>query len=309
MKALITGATGFIGSELIKVLEMSGYELKLISRQKNINHDTFICNLGTDKIPEDALHEVDIVFHLAGYTHDLVHSPSKDELYYDVNVKATIELIKLAVNKGVKKFIYLSSVKAGGSVGNDKRMSEKDQGTPNDIYGVTKRIAEVEILKLAHAGDISVSIIRPALVYGDEMKGNLADMLKSIKSGWFPPLPEINNKRSMISVIDLVDAILFVALNQKKNDELYIATDGHNYSTRDIYNALCMVSGKKVPKWEFPRMVFLILAFAGDFFKFIPFNSHKYKKLFGSECYSSEKLSLLGFVPKYNFSSYLNRNK
>ena len=53
----------------------------------------------------------------------------------------------------------------------------------------------------------------------------------------------------------------------------------------------------------------LILAFAGDFFKFIPFNSHKYKKLFGSECYSSEKLSLLGFVPKYNFSSYLNRNK
>ena len=309
MKALVTGGTGFIGSELINVLESSGYELKLLSRRNNINYDTIICNLGTDKIPENALDEVDIVFHLAGYTHDVINLPSKDKLYYDVNVKATVELIKIAASKGVKKFIYLSSVKAGGVFEQKKCMTEKDQGVPNDIYGKTKRTCEVEILELARVSNISLSIIRPALVYGDEMKGNLANMLKSIKSGWFPPLPETNNKRSMISVVDLVDAILLVVSNQNSNVDLYIATDGYNYSSRDIYNVLCDVSGKKASRWELPKIFFLILATAGNFFKFIPFNSHKYKKLFGSECYSSKKLSLLGFVPKYNFSSYLNRNK
>ena len=309
MKALVTGGSGFIGSTLVKALSKSGYELILLSRKKNINYDTITCNLGTDKIPESAFEDVDIVFHLAGYTHDLVNSPNKDKLYFDVNVKATIELIKLAINKGAKKFIYLSSVKAGGIVDQNKCISEKDQGVPNDIYGITKRTAEVEILKLSQASDISVSIIRPALVYGDEMKGNLADMQKKIKSGLFPPLPKTNNKRSMVSVVDLVDAILLIELKQDLKDDLFIVTDGCNYSTRDIYNILCSVSGISAFKWECPNIFFSILAYLGDFFKFIPFNSHKYKKLFGSESYSSEKLTLLGFVPKYNFSSYLNRNK
>ena len=309
MKALVTGASGFIGSELILGLQNIGYELRLLSRKKIKNYDTFICNLGKEPIPEEALDSIDVVFHLAGYTHDLINSPSKDQLYHDVNVKATVELIKIAAIKNVKNFIYLSSVKAGGVANANISMSEKNQNIPNDIYGITKRAAEVEILKIAQTNHITVSIIRPALVYGDEMKGNLADMLKSIRSGWFPPLPETNNKRSMISIIDLVDAILFITVNQKSRGEVYIATDGNTYSSRDIYKSLCLASGKKPQSWEVPKSFFFVLAITGDLFKFIPFNTHKYKKLFSNECYSSEKLNHLGFVPKYNFSSYLERNK
>ncbi len=308
MKALVTGANGFIGSKLVIALKNIGYELILLSRQKINNYETVLCNLGSDEIPEAALESVDIVFHLAGYTHDLENSASKNQLYYDVNVKSTIELMKISASQGVKNFIYLSSVKAGGVSNTNISMSEEDQITPSDIYGSTKRTAEIEILKIANTNNIAVSIIRPALVYGDEMKGNLAVMLKSIKRGWFPPLPQTGNKRSMISIIDVVDAILFISSNQKSSGEIYIATDGNIYSSRDIYNALCLAAGKKTPSWEVPQLFFIVLAAVGDIFRFIPFNSHKYQKLFGDEHYSSEKLNNLGFTPKYNFSSYLERN-
>ena len=308
VKALVTGASGFIGSQLILALKKNGYELRLLSRQKILNYDNVLCDLGTEKIPESALDSIDVVFHLAGYTHDVVNSPSKDKLYYDGNVKATSELIKIAANKGVKNFVFLSSVKAGGFTSSDISMSEDDEAPPKDVYGFTKRAAEEEILQVAKINNIIVSIIRPALVYGDGMKGNLADMLNSIKKGWFPPLPETNNKRSMVSIIDLVEAIIFITLNQKSTHEIYIVTDGQQYSSRDIYNSLNSMLGKNPPKWAFPKLFFLLLAFVGNIFKFVPFDSNKYEKLFGSEYYSSDKINRLGYIPKYNFSSYLERN-
>jgi UDP-glucose 4-epimerase len=308
MKALVTGASGFIGSQLIVALKKNGYELRLLSRQKILNYDNVLCDLGTEKIPESALDSIDVVFHLAGYTHDVVNSPSKDKLYYDVNVKATSELIKIAANKGVKNFVFLSSVKAGGVASSKISMSEDDKTPPKDVYGFTKRAAEEEILQVAKINNIIVSIIRPALVYGDGMKGNLADMLNSIRRGWFPPLPETNNKRSMVSIIDLVDAIILVTLNQKSSHEVYIVTDGQQYSSRDIYNSLNSMLGKKPPNWAFPKLFFFLLAIVGNIFKFVPFDSHKYEKLFGSEYYSSDKINRLGYIPKYNFASYLERN-
>ena len=154
---------------------------------------------------------------------------------------------------------------------------------------------------------IDVSIIRPALVYGINMKGNLAFMVNSIKSGWFPPLPETYNKRSMISVIDLVTAIILITENKKTDQNIYIATDGYQYSSRGIFDAICLVNGKKIPNWAVPKFVFLMLARVGDVIKFLPFNSHKYQKLFGSESYSSVKLNKLGFSPEYNFISYFQQ--
>ena len=87
----------------------------------------------------------------------------------------------------------------------------------------------------------NVSILRPALVYGVKMKGNLAIMLNGIKSGWFPPLPETYNKRSMICINDLIDAILLIASDGRTNGRIYIATDGHQYSSR-IFIRLCVKS-------------------------------------------------------------------
>ena len=307
MKALVTGTTGFIGSQLVKTLENNGYSLRVLSRNDNSDYDKVICDFGSERIPESALDSIDIVFHLAGYTHDLVSDPIKDKIYYDVNVKATVDLIKIAVKKRVRKFIYISSVKAGGMLDKSRCMTENDQGTPNDIYGVTKREAEIELLRIGKNHDIDVSILRPALVYGVKMKGNLAIMMNGIKSGWFPPLPETHNKRSMISINDLIDAILLIASDKRANGRVYIATDGCYYSSRDIYKAMCQATGKNIPIWTTPKFVFSLLAWIGDIVKYIPFNSHRYKKIFGNECYYSVELHKLGFTPKYDLFSYLKK--
>ena len=307
MKVLLTGATGFIGSALTKELESKGYSIRIVSRNNSRDYDTVICNLGVEKIPESAFDSVDIVFHLAGYTHDLENNKNRDAIYQKLNVKATIDLIKAASKQRVRKFIFISSVKAGGINQQAVDMSEDDQLEPSDIYGKTKRKAEISILSIGKEYGIDVSIVRPALVYGVNMKGNLASMFDSVKNGWFPPLPQTYNSRSMISVIDLVTAIILITENKKTDQNIYIATDGYNYSSRDIFDAMCIVNGKKIPNWEVPYLIFLMLARTGDIFKFLPFNSHKCQKLFGSEGYSSEKLHKLGFLPKYSFTSYFQQ--
>lgn len=305
MKALVTGATGFIGSELIKVLEQKGFSLRILSRRNSPDYETVICNLGIDQIPDSALDSIDVVFHLAGYTHDTKNH--KNKTYYRVNVEGTIDLIAAATKNKIKKFVFVSSVKAGGSINQKVCMNEEDQTDPLEIYGKTKREAELLVLKMGKDYGTHVSIIRPTLVYGDKMKGNLSLMINSIKSGWFPPLPETKNKRSMISVTDLVIAIVLISEDVRANGKVYIATDGHQYSSREIYKAMSLATGRKIPIWVIPKFFFYILALLGDVFKFLPFNTYKYNKLLGSEWYSSKKLQNLGFTPKHNLYSFFKK--
>jgi len=137
-----------------------------------------------------------------------------------------------------------------------------------------------------------VSIIRPSLVYGPNVKGNLQLMLSGIKKGWFPPLPETGNKRSMIHVDDLVRAILLVADDDRANGEIFIATDGTPHSSRYIYNAMCSALDKSIPKWSVPKILFDMASLVNPRIKY------KLNKLLGDECYSSAKLEALGFKAK-----------
>lgn len=283
---LISGATGFIGQRLVGALDGN---IKVLSRNKQANFDTVVCDLKSDVIPDNTLQGVDTVFHLAGFTHNLSNVNKIQNIYQKVNVDATIRLANLSVKSNVKKFIFVSSVKAGGSSSLSACRSEKDQGEPEGIYGKTKREAELKLLKIGKESGMHVSIIRPSLVYGPNTKGNLQLMYTGIKKGWFPPLPEIRNKRSMIHVDDLVRAILIVADDDRANGEIFIATDSTPYSSRDIYNAMCYVLGKPVPKWSVPKGLFVIASLVNSRIKY------KLNKLLGDECYSSAKLKKLGF--------------
>ena len=306
MRALVTGATGFLGVQLVNELESSGYLVRILSRSEHSRYDTILCDLAKQNIPDSAFYQVDVIFHLAGYTHDTESSQDKWSSYYDLNVKATIALAEKAVKHNIKKFIFISSVKAGGIVFNDDCMSESNQEDPVEMYGLSKRQAEIKILKIGEESDMHVAIVRPSLIYGYNMKGNLATMYSGIKKGWFPSLPRINNKRSMICIYDLVQAILLVSTHKSSSGNIYIATDGKQYSSRYIYEIMCKSLNKDIPKWSFPLYFFFILAKIGDIVSVLPFNTYAYKKLFGNECYSSEKLYKLGFKPKYNMSSFFN---
>jgi UDP-glucose 4-epimerase len=293
-RVLITGASGFIGATLTKLLYISGFDIRLLSRSMNIysDHKIIICDLQSDTIPDDALDDVDTVFHLAGFSHDLRNARKISDLYYKVNVGATVQLANLAANSGVKKFVFVSSVKAGGSPPFETCANEEDQINTEDIYGKTKREAELKLLEIGKKSGMHVSIVRPSLVYGPKSKGNLKIMLTGIEKGWFPPLPEIGNRRSMIHVDDLARTILLVGVDDRANGEIFIATDGVPHSSRKIYNAMCGVVGKPIPKWSVPKSLFNIASLASPHIKY------KINKLLGDECYSSAKLEALGFKAK-----------
>ena len=282
----ISGASGFIGNRLLNAVDG---QIRVLSRAKLLNYDTVVCDFGKKVIPKESLNGVDTVLHLAGFAHDMRDESKAVDLYYKVNVDATVQLAGLAVKAGVKRFVFVSSVKAGGSPDFEACSSENDQADPEGVYGKTKREAELKLLKIGKESGMHVSIIRPSLVYGPNVKGNLKLMLSGIKKGWFPPLPETGNRRSMIHVDDLVRAILLVAEDKRANGEIFIATDGAPHSSRDIYNAMCNVVGKSVPKWSVSKILFDIVSLLSPRIKY------KVDKLLGDECYSSEKLEKLGF--------------
>ena len=281
---LVTGGTGFIGKILVKRLDGN---IRLLSRALNDKYDTVVCDLSRDSIPDHALDGVRSVIHLAGVAHDTRDASKYIDLYQRVNVEATSQLAKLAAKSGVDSFVFLSSVKA------DRECLQSDREYSDNIYGETKYQAESELLKVGKNSGMRVTIIRSPLVYGPNVKGNLKVMLKGIQKGWFPPIPDTGNKKSMIHIDDLVRAILLVDNDSRSNGEIFTISDGREYSSYEIYNELCNASGKSIPKWRVPEVLFRIVSLVGS--KTI---KQKIEKLLGNEYCPSSKIKTLGFEAK-----------
>jgi len=296
-KVFVTGASGFIGKRLVTALLADNVSVRVLSRHDQSDFETVICDLQNASIPSDALTDIDTVFHLAAFAHDLRDATNIEHLYRLVNVSATEELLRLATLSGVQRFIFVSSVKAGGSVLDRGCVNESDQGDPEGIYGETKREAELRLLEIGRQSGMHVSIVRPSLVYGPNAKGNLSLMLSGIEKGWFPPPPETKNRRSMIHVDDLVRALLLVANDGRANGEIFIATDGELYSSREIYETMCGLLNKQIPQWSVPKFLFDIAALMSANVRY------KVNKLLGDECYTSEKLQLIGFKAQKSLSA------
>jgi len=291
LKWLVTGATGFVGSRLLQQLSdcVGMNQVTVLSRNQNPVYKTVISDLQSGSIPSNALEGINTVYHLAGYAHDLQDADSVAHLYQAINVDATVKLAQMAASSGVQRFVFVSSVKAGASAIAGRCVTEADQFEPEGIYGRTKREAELKVLEIGQQSGMHVSIVRPSLVYGPGVKGNLALMQAGAKKGWFPPLPETGNRRSMIHVDDLVRALVFVAENEQANGQIYIATDGVPHSSREIYEAICHSVGRAPRGWSVPKWLFDLASAMSSRVRF------KLDKLLGDECYSSAKLEALGF--------------
>jgi UDP-glucose 4-epimerase len=293
---LISGATGFVGRRLFSKLLSDLHQVIPISRCPIPGIDTVVHDFEVDDISSISLQEVDVIIHLAGFAHDRRDASEVKHLYRAINVDATVKLAKHAEESGVKRFVFVSSVKAGGGAIAGQSVTENDQSEPVGIYGKTKREAELKLLEIVSQSDMHISIVRPALVYGPDVKGNLRLMLSWIEKGWFPPLPETGNCRSMIHVDDLVRALLLVANDDRANGEIFIATDGKAHSSREIYKAMCGLLGKSVPQWSVPKLVFDFAALMSNRLKY------NVDKLLGDEFYSSEKLQAFGFKVQRSLS-------
>jgi UDP-glucose 4-epimerase len=296
LKILITGSSGFIGQRLLKYCKLKNYNVRLLSRKPNNTLETFNCDFENDLIPEKAFTGVDFVIHLAGVAHDLKKG-IKVSTYEKVNVIATQRIAQLAKENQIKKLIFISSVKAGGSPQKNTCVSENDQSLPSGIYGKTKRKAELELIKILRNCKTELLILRPTLVYGPEVKGNLELMLRWIQRGFLPPLPNSNNKRSMIHVDDFILAIFhLIEIKEYSNPEIINVSDGCTYSSKETYQLLCKSLNKPLPSWAMPMFLFDLLGCLH------PRLNEKLDKIFGDAWYSSEKLFNYGFKPELNLA-------
>ncbi len=257
-------------------------------------------NHGVDSVPDRLLEGVDTVFHLANVAHTNL-SLNENYLYEQVNVKGTRDLLDAAIRSKVSKFIYVSSIKAGGQ--------------PKDLYGITKQRAEQLVLSYGIKHGLHVVVLRPSLVYGVRVKGNLYSLISGIVERRLPwrwvRLPEFGNVRSMVSVQDVVSAMLLSASDRAANGKIYILSDGEPYTPCSLQNSVYEAAGLKLPSWVIPRWVFSVSAIAGQVVQNVtgiamPYNYSVYEKLSSAaEFDASDIRSELGWQPKYNFYSQL----
>jgi len=308
--ALVTGASGFIGQVLCQRLRDQRVQVRGGMRRvvEGPWDEVVLVDLVTQRFPEDALAGVDTVFHLAGKAHALSETRQDEEEYSHVNTDGTRVLLEAAKDAGVRRFIFISSVKAMGE-GGDACQDESKECRPETPYGESKLAAERLVLEGGYVPEPVV--LRLSMVYGPSRKGNLPRMIDAAAKGLFPPLPEVGNQRSMVHVVDVVQAALLAAEKPVAVGQTYIVTDGQTYSTRQMYEWICEALEKPVPVWNMPVGLLKILAKVGDGIgkirgrRFL-FDSDALDKLTSSACYSSEKIEReLGFRPKWDLHSAL----
>lgn len=241
MKILITGANGFVGCALIKRLrKQSGLSLRASVRHPTakVASDVELCvtgDLSADTQWTAALDGVDVVIHLAARVH-MLRDYSTDPLsaYRRTNVEGTLALAQQAVKAGVRRFIYLSSIKVHGEETTLSPFRCDGLPVPIDNYGISKLEAEQGLQRLALATGMEVVIIRPPLVYGPGVKANFQTMLRWIRAGVPLPLAAVDNRRSLVAVENLVDLIATCVEHPAAANQILLVTDGDDMSTPEL---------------------------------------------------------------------------
>lgn len=303
-RALVTGATGFVGSRLVPALVASGVEVVGCSRSPQATAGVRWITLGLPGAPPpEALAGVDVVFHLAARAHAVAESRADERLYAQVNEEGTVAVARAAIDAGVRRFVLASSVKAMRPPG-PGAMAEDDPGMPDDPYGLSKRNAEAGARAAAEGSGMDVVVLRPALVYGPGVKGNLATLLETLRNGRRPPLPDVQNRRSLIGLRDLVKAAELCAVRPEAAGRTYVVTDGEAYSTGRIVDALARGLGvDATPRMRVPMPALRAAARAGDLAarmsgRRVPFDSGVLDRLVGDAEYTSARIGAeLGFEP------------
>jgi len=240
-------------------------------------------DFGSQDLGVQLLQGVDVVFHLAG----IAHQQALESAYSQVNHLATVALAKASAAAGVKCFVYLSSVKAMGAP-YDATVRSEDQGAPpGSAYGLSKPQAERDLYSTFAHNEMSVVILRPSLVYGRGVKGNLLSLSRAVRAG-VPRPPEMGG-RSMIAVQDLARLMLQIADKPPPGIHTWIVCDGHRYSARRIHDLMRQALGKRPGLSWLPLWVWRLAAFLADGLRNRGADS-TFLKLFGTELYSSAAL-------------------
>lgn len=309
MTILLTGATGFIGSNLLEKLESLGMAVRPVCRNlsslKNTNIDSWfeIGNVNGSTNWLLALNGIKVVIHTAGRAH-VTNDKNLDSLseYREINVDATINLARQAVSSGVKRFIFISSIKVNGEFTlPSKPFSADDIPAPQDAYGISKFEAEQALNDLSKNTGLEVVIIRPPLVYGSGVKGNLSSLIKFIQSGIPLPLGSINNKRSLVGIENLSDLIIRCLYHPSAGGQTFLVSDDSDLSSAEIAQKIATSLGVKVRILNTPKSLLKFLALC-------TWRSRAMNKILGSlQVDITKTKKLLDWVPPIGINEGIKR--
>ncbi|WP_076593873.1 UDP-glucose 4-epimerase family protein [Herminiimonas arsenitoxidans] len=243
---LVTGANGFVGRSLCAALRARGIPFVPAVRKKSRDDEVAIGDLNADTDWGMALHGCGAVIHLAARVH-VMNDTSSDPLtsFRAVNVEATLSLAQQAIAAGVKRFVFVSSVKVNGEQTTDHPFTAFDMPAPMDPYGQSKWEAEIALKKLAQATGLEVVIVRPPLVYGPGVRANFERLMQLVKIGLPLPLGAINNRRSMVAVDNLHDLLILCVRHPAATGQTFMVSDDHDVSVSELLRMLAQAMRKR----------------------------------------------------------------
>ena len=302
---LVTGASGFVGCVLCAELLARGHAVHAAVRDQS---GFLLRGCAVVTVPDvsadtdwtEALRGVTTIIHLAARVH-VMKDASADPLeeFRKINLHGTENLARQAARAGVKRLVYVSSIKVNGEQTTNASFSEIDTAHPQDSYGISKWEAEQALQRVAQETGLEVVIVRPPLVYGPGVKGNFISLFAAIDKGIPLPLAGANNARSLVYVGNLVDALIACATHPDAAGQTYLVSDGTAVSTAELAKEIAVALQCKDRAFYFPPAV--LRAMAGLLGK-----SAQVDRLFGSLRIDSQKIrDELGWTPPYTLQQGL----
>ena len=308
LRILVTGGQGLVGKALVTRVMADRGAVRVSTRQKTSSSDLRLEYIQTTDLSREtewasALPDMDTVVHCAARVH-VMHDTEADPLtaFRTVNVEGTLNLARQAAAAGVKRFVYISSVKVNGeSTQSGHAFTETDVPNPQDAYGMSKHEAEEGLRQIAVDTGMEVVIVRPPLVYGHGVKANFAALMLAVQRGWPLPLGAVHNQRSLVALDNLSDFIMSCITHPQAANQTFLVSDGQDLSTTELVRGMARAAG--VPAHLLPVPVWVLQAGAALLGK-----SDAVQRLCGNlQVDISKARRLLGWVPPVSVDEGLRR--
>ncbi len=308
MKFLLTGASGFVGKGILKTAQQRGHKIRPVYRSIDYAKEHYdavhVTDLDDFTDWSHALQGIDVLIHAAARSH-IMQVEELDSLaeYRRVNVQGTLNLARQAAAAGVRRFVFISSIKVNGEVTLPGRpFTADDDPAPEDAYGLSKAEAEVQLKQVAQDTGMEVTIIRPPLIYGAGVKGNFANLITWVNWGLPLPLGRVTqNLRSFVGLDNMVDLVLVCAEHPKAANETFLISDGEDMSTAELLKKIGKALGRPVRLLSVPVG---FISLAGSFMG----NRLISRRLLGSLQVDIDKTcEMLGWRPSVTIEEALSR--
>jgi len=315
---LITGATGFIASHLIPKLIQQDWQISATIR--NPLHQlpptvepVTITNIDGTTNWNYALKDIDIVIHLAARAHILQDKATNPEAeFFKVNTEGTANLVKQAIQAGVKHFVFISSIGAMTTL-SDQPLNENSPCQPDTPYGRSKLQAEQALISLANQSSMTWTILRPTLVYGPGNPGNMERLIQLVNRGLPLPFASVKNRRSFVFVGNLVDANATSLTHPKATNQTFLVSDGQDVSTLQLIHKIAYNLGRPCNVLTVPPNLLKLAGHLGDTVQYlsqraIPLNTSNIDRLLGSLFVDSSHIqTTLNWQPPFTLDQGLEQ--